>query len=100
MMRKCILIFLLGICTCRSQQKKDITNEARYELNFIQHKSKKPEYLKNTFILLFNKNESCFKNMSNYVMDSLVDTKKIKLTGGNEDLAVYMKFFTDLPFII
>jgi GLPGLI family protein len=84
-----------------SQQKINITNEARYELTFREYKNQKPEYLKNTFILIFNKNESFLKNMSLYVKDSLVDLGKIKLTGDvQKDFPVFSKYIPDLPYTV
>ena len=57
--------FLLFNCLFTfGQQKINITNEARYELTFKEYKNQKPEFLKNTFILLFNEKESFLKNMS------------------------------------
>ena len=95
------LLFLFSTFICFSQQKLNITNEARYELNFKEYKNQKPEYLKNTFILVFNKNESFFKNMSVYVKDSLVDADKIKVTGDvQKDFVTLGKYVPDFPYTI
>lgn len=94
--------FLLFNCLFTfGQQKINITNEARYELTFKEYKNQKPEFLKNTFILLFNEKESFLKNMSLYVRDSLVDNGKIKKTGDSQkDFPVFSKYVPDLPYII
>ena len=99
-MKKILLFFLVYTYPIFGQQKMDITNEARYELNFKEYKNQEPQLIKNTFILLFNKNESFFKNMTLYVKDSLVDNGKIKFTGGNEDISLYTKYSTELPYMI
>ena len=88
--------FILFTCLFTfGQQKMNITNEARYELTFREYKNQKPEFLKNTFILLFNEKESFLKNMSLYVRDSLVDNGKIKKTGDSQkDFPVFSKYST------
>ena len=94
--------FILFTCLFTfGQQKMNITNEARYELTFREYKNQKPEFLKNTFILLFNEKESFLKNMSLYVRDSLVDNGKIKKTGDSQkDFPVFSKYVPDLPYTI
>lgn len=100
-MKKYFYLLLFFNLHSFGQQKINITNEARYELNFKQYKGLKSDFVKNTFILLFNNSESHFKNMSLYVKDSLIDSKKIKETGDNQkDLATYMKYSPELPFTV
>ncbi|UPT72137.1 MAG: GLPGLI family protein [Flavobacterium sp. JAD_PAG50586_2] len=94
-------ILLFKYATVFGQQKIDITNEARYELKFKEYKKQNPEYVTNTFILLFNNKESFFKNMSLYVRDSLVDNGKIRRTGDpQKDFPVFGKYVPDLPYTI
>ena len=98
---KKIILFILFNLNSYCQQKIDIGFEARYELNFKEYKNQKPEYLKNTFILVFNKNESFFKNMSVYVKDSLVDAGKIKVTGDvQKDFITLGKYVPDFPYTV
>lgn len=102
MLRILILItYFIFSTTSFCQQKLDVQYEARYELNFKEHKNQKPEYLKNTFILLMNNRESFFKNMSVYVKDSLVKSGKIRETGDiQKDYPVFGKYVPNFPYTI
>lgn len=100
-MRKYFYLLCVISTISFGQQKMSITNEARYELTFKEYKNQKPEFIKNTFILLFNSNESHFKNMSLYVKDSLVISGKIRETGDSQkDFAVFSKYVPELPFTV
>lgn len=100
-MKRIYFLLLIVSFNTFSQQKLNITNEARYELKFKQYRNMKPEYLINTFILLFNNSESHFKNMSVYVKDSLVQSGKIRLTGNIEkDYPIYAKYIPNLPYTV
>lgn len=96
-----LLIYFIALSTIFGQQKMNITFEARYELNFKEYKNQKPDFLKNTFILLGNERESFFKNMSVYVKDSLLDYGKIRETGDiQKDFETFGKYVPDLPFTV
>lgn len=96
---KKIILSLLMVTLSWSQQKMNISFEARYELKFKEYKNEK-EKLTNNFILLFNKDESFFKNMNTYVKDSLFACGKLKYTGGPDDLNINMKYYIELPYTI
>jgi GLPGLI family protein len=98
---KKIPLLILIINICYSQQKIDIVGEARYELTFKEYKNQQPVSKKNTFIMVFNNNESFFKNMSIYVKDSLVDCNKIRETGDEQkDFSKFAKYVPELPYTI
>ena len=101
-MKYAFLLVAFAICLkLNAQQKLNIQYEARYELKFKEFKNQNPEKKINTFILLFNKDESFIKNMNVYVKDSLISNGKIKLTGDDmKDLAINTKYYTDLPYTI
>ena len=93
------LLFLFISISVFGQQKMDVLFHAGYQLKFKEYKTDK-EPLINNFVLLFNKNESFFKNMNIYVKDSLLENGTIKYTGGPEDISTNMKFYIELPYTV
>lgn len=101
-MKKSTLILLIFISlNSFSQQKMDIVGEARYKMVFNDTKKPVNPLHEQAFILLFNRSESHFKNMSVYVKDSLVEKGEIRETGDiQKDFPVFAKYVPGLPFTI
>lgn len=98
---KKIFLFLLVSTSLWSQQKIDISYEARYELKFKEYSNHQGDLPINNFILLFNNSESVIKNMNNYVKDSLINNGKIKYTGDAfKDASIDMNYTIEFPYII
>lgn len=84
-----------------SQTLYDVNLEARYELNCNISKVKSSKKTIQTFILLLNKRESIFKNLTIYVKDSLIENGTLKYSNDvNKDLITFRKYYPTLPFEI
>lgn len=91
-----ILLLVLVHSILYSQIPFNVEYEADYKLNYkLSNREYAPTY-ETTFALLIGKNEAYFKNMNQYVEDSLVHTKKLKETSNVlNDLASRSKYQND-----
>lgn len=97
--RKISSFLLLLLCAmCYSQIAFNVEYEADYKLNYkLSSKENAPTY-ETTFALLIGKQESYFKNMNQYVADSLTLSKKLFETSNvQNDIVNYSKYQNDFP---
>ncbi len=96
---KYYLFFFLFIYTIFfSQIKFDVNYEADYELSYKDMNTPNAIVAKTTFVLLLNKNESYFKNMNKYILDSLVYEKKIAFSdNAYQNMKATEKYYSDFP---
>jgi GLPGLI family protein len=98
-MKQILIYFLILTSFAYSQQKMNILYHANYELKFKEYTNSEKHEV-NTFVMLFNKKESYFKNATIYVKDSLIDSGKIKYNNTQDDININMKYSTDFPYTI
>ncbi|THV57537.1 GLPGLI family protein [Chryseobacterium candidae] len=97
-MKYYLILFVIIYPNLFSQIKFNVDYEADYELNYRDMNTPNALVAKTTFALLLNKNESFFKNMNKYILDSLVYEKKISYSGNAyQDMKVTEKYYSDFP---
>lgn len=96
---KFYLIFFGFICTnLFSQIKFDVEYEADYELTYKDMNTPDAIVAKTTFALLLNKNQSYFKSLNKYILDSLVYQKKIIFSdNAYQNMKATEKYYSDFP---